>query len=155
MKRTLVIVITVLIVLFLTGNIVGAVLMCRSRIISDQPNQTFIYFKDGSEVLLILQDNEEVRLQFRRDSVEIIQSYKHSDAEVVFQIVQFVRFYALGKGYDVKREVTEMCGEIRLHNIAYDLGYKREQTGDCNLDYIADRRWYVNAASKVIGWVGI
>ena len=106
-------------------------------------------------MLLTLQNKEEIRLQFESDSVKIIQSFKHSSTETIFQITQFVRYYAQGKGYEIERDVTEMYGEIRLHNTLYNLGYKRDKTGDCDLDYAADRRWYVNAASKLIGWIGL
>ena len=106
-------------------------------------------------MLLTLQNQEEIRLQFESESVKIIQSYKHNDTETIFQTVQFVRFYAQGKGYEIERDVTEMYGEIRLHNILYNFGYKRERTGDCDLDYAADRRWYVNVLSKLIGWIGL
>ena len=142
-------------VLLLTGSIVCTALTYRNNKIINSTEQTFAYREEDGGVLLTLQNQEEIRLQFESESVKIIQSYKHNGTETIFQTVQFVRFYAQGKGYEIQRDVTEMYGEIRLHNIAYNLGYKRERTGDCDLGYIADKRWYVNAASKVIGWVGL
>lgn len=155
MKKAMVIAITVLNILLLIGSIVCTALTYRNNEIINSTETTFVYREEGGGVLLTLQNKEEIRLQFGSDSVKIIQSFKHSSTETIFQTVQFVRFYAQGKGYEIERDITEMYGEIRLHNIAYKLGYKREQTGDCDLDYIADRRWYVNAVSKLIGWIGI
>ena len=151
----MVIVLTVLNVLLFIGSIVCTALTYRNNKIINSTEQTFAYREKGGGVLLTLQNQEEIRLQFESDSVKIIQSYKHNGTEAIFQTVQFVRFYAQRKGYEIERDVTEMYGEIRLHNILYNFGYKRERTGDCDLDYIADKRWYVNAASKVIGWVGL
>lgn len=151
----MVIVLTVLNVLLLIGNTVCAALTCRNNKIINSTEQTFAYREEGGRVLLTLQNQEEIRLQFESESVKIIQSYKHNGTETIFQTVQFVRFYAQRKGYEIERDVTEMYGEIRLHNTLYNLGYKRKRTGDCDLDYTADRRWYVNAASKIIGWAGL
>ena len=151
----MVIVLTVLNVLLLIGSIVCTALTYRNNKIINSTETIFAYREEGGGVLLTLQNQEEIRLQFESESVKIIQSYKHNGTETIFQTVQFVRFYAQGKGYEIEREVTEMYGEIRLHNILYNFGYKRERTGDCDLDYTADRRWYVNMASKIIGWIGL
>ena len=151
----MVIVLTVLNVLLLIGSIVCTALTYRNNKIINSTETTFTYSEEDVGVLLTLQNKEEIRLQFESDSVKIIQSYRHSSSETIFQTVQFVRFYAQRKGYEIERDVTEMYGEIRLHNTLYNLGYKRKRTGDCDLDYTADRRWYVNAASKIIGWAGL
>ena len=151
----MVIVLTVLNVLLLIGSIVCTALTYRNNKIINSTETTFTYSEEDGGVLLTLQNQEEIRLQFGSDSVKIIQSFKHNDTKTIFQTVQFVRFYAQGKGYEIERDVTEMYGEIRLHNILYNFGYKRERTGDCDLDYAADRRWYGNALSKLIGWTGI
>ena len=151
----MVIVLTVLNVLLLIGSIVCTALTYRNNKIINSTETIFAYREEGGGVLLTLQNQEEIRLQFESESVKIIQSYKHNGTEAIFQTVQFVRFYAQRKGYEIERDVTEMYGEIRLHNILYNFGYKRERTGDCDLDYTADRRWYVNMASKIIGWIGL
>ena len=151
----MVIVLTVLNVLLLIGSIVCTALTYRNNKIINSTETIFAYREEGGGVLLTLQNQEEIRLQFESESVKIIQSYKHNGTEAIFQTVQFVCFYAQGKGYEIERDITEMYGEIRLHNILYNFGYKRERTGDCDLDYTADRRWYVNMASKIIGWIGL
>lgn len=155
MKRVVVIVLTVLNVLLFIGSIICTAMTYTNNKIINSTDQTFVYREEDGGVLLTLQSQEGIRLQFESDSVKLIQSFRYDNKRAIFQTVQFVRFYAQGKGYEIERDVTEMYGEIRLHNIAYKLGYKREQTGDCDLDYIADRRWYVNAASKLIGWIGL
>ena len=155
MRKAMVIVLTVLNVLLLIGSIVCTVLTYRNNKIINSTETTFVYREEDGGVLLTLQNQEEIRLQFESDSVKIIQSYRHNGTETIFQITQFVRYYAQGKGYEIERDITEMYGEIRLHNILYNFGYKRERTGDCDLDYTLDRRWYVNAASKIIGWIGM
>ena len=155
MKKAMIIAITVLNILLLIGSIVCTALTYRNSKIINSTETAFVYREEGGGVLLTLQNKEEIRLQFESDSVKIIQSFKHNGTETIFQTVQFVRFYAHRKGYEIERDVTEMYGEIRLHNILYNLGYKRDETGDCDLDYTADRRWYVNALSKLIGWTGI
>ena len=155
MKKAMIIAITVLNVLLLIGSIVCTALTYRNNKIINSTETTFTYREEGGGVLLTLQNNEEIRLQFESDSVKIIRSFKHNGTETIFQTVRFVRFYAQRKGYETERDVTEMYGEIRLHNTLYNLGYKRDKTGDCDLDYAADRRWYVNAASKFIGWIGL
>ena len=155
MKRVMIIVLTVLNVLLLIGSIVCTVLTYRNNKIINSTETTFTYREESGGVLLTLQNQEEIRLQFEGDSVKIIQSYKHNGTETIFQTVQFVRFYAQGKGYEIEREVTEMYGEIRLHNILYNFGYKRERAGDCDLDYAADRRRDVNAATGVHAGIGV
>ena len=155
MKKAMIIAITVLNILLFIGSIVCTALTYRNNKIINSTEATFAYREDSGGVLLTLQNKEEIRLQFESDSVKIIQSFKHNGTETIFQTVQFVRFYAQRKGYETERDVTEMYGEIRLHNTLYNLGYKRERTGDCDLEYTADMRWYVNVASKIIGWIGL
>ena len=133
MRKAMIIAITVLNVLLLIGSIVCTALTYRNNKIINSTETTFNYREEDGRVLLTLQNKEEIRLQFESDSVKIIQSFKHSSTETIFQMVHFVRFYAQGKGYEIERDVTEMYGEIRLHN----------------------GRWYVNAASKIIGWAGL
>ena len=155
MKRAMVIVLTMLNALLFIGTIVCAAWTYRNNKIINSANSIFAYREERGEVLFVLKDADEVRLRFDENSVKIVQSYAHDGAENIFRMVLFVREYAREKGYEIERAVTEMYGEIRLHNILYRLRYKREQTGDCDLDYIADRRWYVNVFSKIIGWTGL
>lgn len=155
MKLAAIIVITVFNVLLLTGSIVCAVMTCRNNKIINSIEQTCDYREDSGGVVLTLPRGEELTLQFGNDSVKIVHSFEYNDAETIYKTVMFVREYARENGIEIPRSINEMYGEIRLHNMLYTLGYKREQTVDCDLDYIADRRWYVNIASKLIGWSGL
>ena len=47
----------------------------------------------------------------------------------------------------VSRKNIDLIGEYRLHVFLYQIGYKREQTGNADIDYIQDHRQYVNIAS--------
>ena len=123
MKRTMVIVVTVLNALLFIGTIVCTAWTCRNNKIINSANSIFAYREEKGEVLFVLKDAEEVRLRFDENSVKIVQSYAHDGAENIFRMVLFVREYARGKGYEIERTVTEMYGEIRLHNILYRLGY--------------------------------
>lgn len=155
MKRKMRIVLTVLNILLFIGSVVCTVQTFRNNKIINSIAESFAYREEGKKVFLTLRNGKEVSLEFGRDSVKIIRAYEQAGTEGICQTVIFIRNYAREKGYEIERDVTEMCGEIRLHGILYELGYKREQTGDCDLDYITDRRWYVNMMSKVIGWIGI
>lgn len=155
MKRVVVIALIILNVLLFIGGIVCAVLTYRNNKIINSTELNFTYGEEEKGVYLMLSDGQEIALQFGDESVKIVCSYERGTAKDIFQTVQFVRYYATGKGYEIERDVTEMYGEVRLHNILYNFGYKRERTGDCDLDYIADRRWYVNVLSKAIGWFGL
>lgn len=117
--------------------------------------QEFTYREEKGKVVLLLKDNEEVTIHFGMNSAKIMESYAFTGRKAKLEIVLFIKEYALQHGYGIVRDVTELYGELRLHNILYALGYKERHTEDCDLDYAADARWYVNTASKVIGWIGI
>lgn len=155
MKKAAVVVIIVLNVLLFIGSVVCTVMTCRNNRLINSIEQTYDYREDSGRVILTMPRGEEMTLLFENDSVKVLSSYELQGADEIYQTVMFVRGYARQKGYEIPRSITEMYGEIRLHNMLYALGYKRERTGDCDLDYVSDRRWYVNAASKVIGWIGI
>ena len=70
-------------------------------------------------------------------------------AEQVY-LIAFVYFYGRKTDITIERSVTDMLGELRLHNALYAVGYKRKNTADADLDYDRDRRWYVNFISKII-----
>ena len=116
--------------------------------------KNFTYREEGETVILKLKNGKETTMQFGKESVKVWKSYEASEKDSSVEIVSFIRWYANLKGYEVKRENTELIGEYRLHNALYRLGYKREQTGDSDLDYEKDKRWYVTEISKIIGWCG-
>ena len=70
-------------------------------------------------------------------------------------VALFIRYYTRLNGIKTARSNTDFTGEYRLHNCLYKLGYKRKQTQNADIEYVKDRRWYVNVASTFIGWIGI
>lgn len=115
--------------------------------------RSFICIDSFPSALLVFDDN--VKLHFNKDSVTIYNSYKQNKKKTIKKMVEFIRFYAEDRGYSIGCSDAELYGEIRLHNFLYWLGYKREQTGTCDLDFNGDRRWYVVLLSKLIGWLNI
>ena len=116
--------------------------------------ESFVYGEEKRNVRFKLKSGKEITIQFGEKSAKVYNSYTANSKEEVKEIVLFIRWYAEQKGYEVVQAYTDMCGEYRLHNLIYWLGYKREQTGDSDLDYEKDKRWYVNGISKIIGRSG-
>ena len=112
----------------------------------------FEYREENGAVFLAV-DEGEVQMRFSENSVKIYESYRYDSA--VYEIVAFVRQYSEEKDYGISRENAELVGEFKLHNWLYSIGYKREQTQHSDIEYTADSRWYVNWASKFIGWFGV
>lgn len=109
---------------------------------------------ENGRVRLTLNTGKEITLQFGKESVKVVHSFAASRKEEGLFLAVFIRSYASENGYSVKRTVTELYGEYRLHNVLYRLGIAQEQTADSDLDYEKDKRWYVNGLSKLIGWIG-
>ena len=103
----------------------------------------FSYADFGNGIVeLTMASGEVVRLCFDKNSVK-------DRAEQVY-LIAFVYFYGRKTDIKIERSVTDMLGELRLHNALYVVGYKRKNTADADLDYDRDRRWYVNFISKII-----
>ncbi len=115
----------------------------------------YIYREQDGKVYLDISRGKEVKLKFGETSVAIEESYEHGDKQSSIEIIMFVKRYATKQGYEIERSNTELYGEYRLHVFLYKLGYKRCATGCCDLDYISDKRWYVNEAGKLIGSIGL
>ena len=102
---------------------------------------------------LTLSSGKEVKIRFGESAAWVADSHLYTKEEI-YEILSFVRGYAATQGYEISRDNTELVGEFRLHQFLYEIGYKEEQTKDLDLEYKADSRWYVNVASKIIGWCG-
>jgi hypothetical protein len=96
-----------------------------------------------------------VSLQFGKNAVRVYNAYETDGREEGLYITLFVKEYAQQQGYTVERSNTDLYGELRLHNLLYEANFKRSQTADADLEFSADRRWYVNLASRLIGGLGI
>ena len=116
--------------------------------------ENFVYEEENGNVSLRLKNGKEVTIRFNEKSARVYDGYTANGKAESIEIVSFIRWYAEQKGYEISQAYTEMYGEYRLHNALYWLGYKRKQTGDSDLAYEKDKRWYVSAASKIIGRSG-
>ena len=119
----------------------------------NQAERAFQYSETSDKVVLTLANGREAEIVFGKTAVRIIESYRYTES--ISEILLFVREYGSKHGYTLQRNNTELLGEFRLHTLLYRVGYKRAQTGDLDWDYEADPRWYVNAASRMLGACGI
>ena len=110
---------------------------------------------EEGRVELSLDEGERVTIIFNETNVEVVGAYRFNDRPDVVRIIRFIRYYCEKNDVNVKRKNSDLWGEYRLHTALYKVGYKRSQTGDANLDYESDKRWYVNALGSVIGWLGL
>ena len=113
------------------------------------------YCIEASTATVQLPSGKLVVLHFRENNVEIIDSYECKSIEDCYSVVFAVKSYARENGIEIVRTNADMAGELRLHNVLYGIGYKQDETGTADLEYIRDRRWYVNVASRMIGWTGL
>ena len=113
------------------------------------------YYIEDSTALVELPSGTLVDLHFCHNNVKIEDSYKCKNIEDCYAVVLAIKCYAQSHDIEIVRSNTELVGELRLHNFLYRIGYKQNETGDADLEYICDRRWYVNVASRVIGWTGL
>jgi len=155
MRKRSIIILTIINLILLVISAACFVGTSRNNKIINSAQREFTYRDEHGEVVFRLKDGEEVTIRFGENSAKIMESYRFNDRKAAIEIVFFIKEYALQNGYSVVRDITELYGELRLHNVLYVLGYKKLHTKDCDLDYVADSRWYVNAASKIIGWSGI
>ena len=110
---------------------------------------------EEGRVELSLDEGERVTIIFNETNVEVVGAYRFNDRPDVVRIIRFIRYYCEKNDVKVKRKNSDLWGEYRLHTALYKVGYKRSQTGDANLEYESDTRWYVNALGSVIGWLGL
>ena len=82
---------------------------------------------------------------FGNGNVHITNSYLISSRYDRQKISTIIRNTGL-----TERTSLNLAAEWKLHNIAYDLNVKRDSTTDADLDYVADPRWYVNAATGIL-----
>ena len=116
--------------------------------------ENFVYEEENGNVSLTLKSGKEIAIRFSEKSARVYDGYTANGKVESIEIVSFIRWYAEQKDYEISQSYTEMYGEYRLHNALYRLGYKRKQASDSDLDYEKDKRWYVNAVSKIIGRSG-
>ena len=111
--------------------------------------QDYNYTESDRVVELRLTNGESVRLGFGQNTVTVYDSYLYHSS--VYEIAEFICVFVQEKGREISRTAREIAGEIKLHNLLYVVGYQCEHTKDTDVDYTADKRWYVNLASVVLG----
>lgn len=153
-KKRLLIVLTVVNILLFLGSLFCLIGTSENNKIIHSTGALSYSEEENGRVILTLNTGKEIALQFGQESVKVVCSYTEKRKEESLSLAMFIRRYAAQNGYAVTRTVTELYGEIRLHNVLYGLGIAKAQTADSDLEYEKDRRWYVNALSKLIGWMG-
>lgn len=154
-KRTL-IVFTVVNLMLLILSCYCLIMTTQNNKIFNSTNTDFDYKEYGNgKVVLSLEEEKKITFIFGKNSVKVVDSYQATSKRDSISVMMFIRYYAEKKDYVVLRSNTQIIGEYRLHNILYTFGYKREQTSDADIDFVGDRRWYVNMVSSVCGWIGI
>lgn len=150
------IVLTIINILMFMISIYCLVRTDQNNKIINSTNTDFDYYECGNgKVILTLEEQKRITFIFGNNSVKVVQSYQATSKEESISIVLFIREYTRKNGIEVQRSNTQILGEYRLHNFLYSFGYKRAQTCDADIDFVSDRRWYVNIVSSVFGWVGL
>jgi uncharacterized membrane protein YvbJ len=153
-KWIIAILLTVNLILFFVG-VFSCIWTSENNRILNSFSDTFYYTDKNGEVELTLNDEQTVSMKFTQTRVKIYDSYLADTREDGLYITLFIHHYAEKKGYEVTKSNTEMFGEYSLHNFLYNGNFRRDQTADADIDFLEDRRWYVNAVSTVIGWLGM
>ena len=119
-------------------------------------NEDFTYRENADgKVVLTLETGTEVTIEFGNAAAKVVNAYQIDGTKERLSTVLFIRAYAESHGIEMPRSISDLYGEYQLHVDLYKLGYKRSCTGDADLDYQGDQRWYVNAVSKVLGWIEV
>lgn len=97
---------------------------------------------------------KEVKIIFGEESVQVVDSYTLNRKERL-DVLCFIRYCLKEKEIDCNRTVQNMEGEMITHNFLCKLGYKPISTKDTDLDYLKDKRWYVNTATVIMQFLGL
>ena len=154
-KRRSLIVLTIVNILILIMSIYCLIRTTQNCKFINSNASEFVYEEyENGKVILTLEEEKRITLQFGNSSVKVVQSYQATSREESISVMLFIRYYTRQKGLKVHRSNTQILGEYRLHNLLYSVGYKRAHTGDADIDLVKDKRWYVNVLSSVWGWIG-
>ena len=154
-KRRSLIVLTIVNILILIMSIYCLIRTTQNCKFINSNASEFVYEEyENGKVILTLEEEKRITLQFGNSSVKVVQSYQATSREESISVMLFIRYYTRQKGFKVHRSNTQILGEYRLHNLLYTVGYKRAHTGDADIDLVKDKRWYVNVLSSVWGWIG-
>ena len=82
------------------------------------------------------------------NNVHIKDSYKITSKSEMKEILYAIQ-HKHPECNTFKRSYNSLIAEWRTHNRLYRLGYKRERTGDVDLNY--PLKWYVELAYRILG----
>lgn len=151
MKKRWVIFFIVLNAAILSVSVFCLVLTGRNVHLFNQDPDVSIH-EEGDAYVMTATSGREYKLSLNNGGVKVIGSFKATREDCIDIIHALDSIVPKGV---FMRSNSDLFGELRLHNFLYALGIARENTRDCDLDYICDKRWYVEATSKLIGWTGI
>ena len=109
------------------------------------------YRTEQNDLLLELQSGQTIQLRFHQKNVTVYCADDISRREDKLLLISFIRIYAQNTDIAIPRSNSELLGELKLHSLLYNLGFQRNQTGDADIEYSGDPRWYVNFASRLLG----
>lgn len=112
------------------------------------------YSEKGRTVAVIVPSERTYLISFRKNDVKINHCMGSTYQDAV-ALVAFIKGYANQDNLSIPRSTIELIGEYRLHTMLSNMGYQREHTSVVDLDYVQDRRWYINTLSTLIGVLGL
>ncbi len=112
------------------------------------------YTKADGKAIVALPSGRNAVLSFEKDHVSISPSAGTTYRDAVM-LAGFIKGDAQTEAITPTRSTTEWIGEYRLHTLLSDLDCQTEHTEQADIEYDADKRWYVNAASFMLGFFGI
>lgn len=141
-------------VTILMGSIFCLIMTRQNVRFINQERASIFSSAKGNSLTVSIADGKNFELIFSDKAVKIKNSYL-ANKEECMALALAIRTFSEEEGIAIVRTNSEIYGELRLHNMLYSLGIARKHTRDCDVDYIADSRWYINSMSKLIGWMGI
>lgn len=82
------------------------------------------------------------------NNIHIKDSYKVKDRSKMCEILYTIQ-HNHPECKVFKRSYNSMISEWRTHNRLYRLGYKKQRTGDVDINY--PLKWYVELAYRILG----
>ena len=110
---------------------------------------------DTDTVTAELPSGNTARIYFGKNAFKVKDCSSAASREDMIAVLCTAKAYCNQNNISVSRKNIDLIGEYRLHVFLYQIGYKREQTGNADIDYIQDHRQYVNIASRLFGIFGI
>ena len=91
-------------------------------------------FMDDSVGCVTVPSENRVSFVFTENSVIVYDSFLCKTQEDCMEVVFAIREVARSNGISIPRSNSDLIGELRLHNILYELGYRTDRTKDTDLE---------------------